>query len=161
VLVGPEKGLFWDSLIERSLFLSEVGFLSFFRGFQERLPLLLQEETFFLVHVSEMELSLYRFLVHVFHASRSQGQDTGVLKVDAVIQLYAELCHSCFVRMIQPGVLVVFPDPGPNERPGLSSANLTTFAGDVANARCFQDETRSSFTGRRKLATFLGEGLQF
>jgi hypothetical protein len=42
------------------------------------------------------------------------GQDTGVLKLDVVTQLYAVLGHCSFVRMRQPNALVVLLNPGLN-----------------------------------------------
>jgi hypothetical protein len=43
--------------------------------------------------------------------------------------------------MIQPNVLlVVLLDPGLNGMPNLSNVDLTTFAADSVNARCFEIE---------------------
>jgi hypothetical protein len=41
-----------------------------------------------------MEINLYHFLDDALHATRFHGQDTGVLKLDAVAQVSAVLGHS-------------------------------------------------------------------
>jgi hypothetical protein len=72
----------------KSLFLREGGLLLFFQGLQERLPWLAQGETIVLVHVIRVELNLCCFS-YAFHASKSHDQNTGVLKLDVVTQVYA------------------------------------------------------------------------
>jgi hypothetical protein len=85
----------------------------------------------------------YCLLDDAFHASGFFVQDPGVLKLDTVTQVIAVLSHSCFVRTIEPDVLVVLHDPGPIGTPGLTSVDLYTF--------------RGSLMGQRKLVTFLWE----
>jgi len=43
---------------------------------------------------------------NAFHTSRFPGQDTGVMKVDVVVQVYAVLSHGWFHWLIQPDVPV-------------------------------------------------------
>jgi hypothetical protein len=70
----------------------------------------------------------------VLHASGFHGQDTDVLKLDTVTQVYVVLGHSWFVQMTEPDVLVVLLDPGLNGMPRMSNEDLTTFTKDAVNA---------------------------
>jgi hypothetical protein len=73
-----------------------------------------------------MELSFNCFPDCVFHTPTFLSQVTGVVNLDVMTQIYAVFGHG----MMQPDVLVVLSLPGPNEMPGLSSADLPTLAGD-------------------------------
>jgi hypothetical protein len=56
--------------------------------------------------------------------------------------------------MSQTNVPVMLLDPGINGTVSLPNVNLTTFAGYAVHSWSFQSQV--SFTGRRKLAIFLG-----
>jgi hypothetical protein len=60
-------------------------------------------------------------------------QDTGDMRLDAVLQVYVVFSHGSFLQMIKPDVPMVLLDPG-----------LNVF------------QPMSSLTGQRKLVTFLG-----
>jgi hypothetical protein len=77
---------------------------------------------------------------NAFHESGIRGQVSGVLRLDTVTQVYSVFGHGLFVRIIQPEVPVAFLDPGLNVTPGLTNVDLTTFAGDLVDASCFQVE---------------------
>jgi hypothetical protein len=57
------------------------------------------------------------------------GQDNGVMKLDAVTQVYAVLSHRWFLRLIQPDVPVVLLDLGANVMAGLSNVYPLTLTG--------------------------------
>jgi hypothetical protein len=66
-----------------------------------------------------MGLNFCRFPDDAFHASGFHGQETGVLGLNAVIQVCAVLNYASYVRMIQPDVLVVLLMLVSVLRPGL------------------------------------------
>jgi hypothetical protein len=55
----------------------------------------------------------------------------GVMKLDAMTQVYAVLNHWLFLWMTEPDVLMVLFDPGLSGTSCLSSIDLPTFAGDA------------------------------
>jgi hypothetical protein len=74
--------------------------------------------------------------------------------LDAMSLADAVFSHCRFVWMSQTNVPVVLLDPGINGTDSLPNVNLTTFARYAVHTRSFSP--RSSFTGQRKLAVFLG-----
>jgi hypothetical protein len=105
---------------------------------------------------------LYCFHDDAFHASGFLGQDTGILKLDAVTQVYAVLGHGQLAKMIKPDVPVVFLDPGFNSTPCLSNLDLTTLIQDAVNAWCIQTKIilvkskESGYLPRQKADSFNG-----
>jgi hypothetical protein len=89
-------------------------------------------------HFFKMAFFEYCRVEDAFCTSEYLGQDTGVLKLDAVTQVYSMLSYSWCVQMIQSDVLVVLLDPGLNSTPSLSNVDLPTLTGDAVNAQCFQ-----------------------
>jgi hypothetical protein len=66
------------------------------------------------------------------------GQDTGVMKLDAVTQVYAVLSHSWFLYTLKLDVLMVLFDPGLNGTLSLSNIDPPTLTEKAVYARCFQ-----------------------
>jgi hypothetical protein len=83
-----------------------------------------------------VELDLPHFLNDVFHASRFLGQDTGVIKLNAMTQVRIVLCPKRFIWVVKFYVPMVLFNHGLG-MPGSSNIDLATFAGDAVHARCF------------------------
>jgi hypothetical protein len=64
------------------------GLPAIIQGSNEWLPILVHGETFLPVEIIGLELNLCRFPNDAFHMSRFLGQDTGVIKMDVVRQVY-------------------------------------------------------------------------
>jgi hypothetical protein len=90
-----------------------------------------------------------------FHTSGFLGQDTGLIKVDMVTQVYAVLDNS---HIIQSDVLSVLLGPGLNGMPGLS--NVDPHSQEMLYKPCAL-KRRSSLMGLKKLVPFLGWGYSF
>jgi hypothetical protein len=76
----------------KSLFLRE-GLILFLQSLNERIPQLAQGETFVPAHAIRIEPNLCCFPDDEFCMSTFFGQDTDVMKLEAVTQVYAELGH--------------------------------------------------------------------
>jgi len=116
--------------IWKSLFSRED--LPAFQGLQAILLRLAQGETFS-VTVIGVELNLFRFPDDAFHVSRFLGQATGILKLDAVNQVFAVLGQGWFIRIIKPNIPVVLLDLSLNGTPCSFSVDHTILAGDAVN----------------------------
>jgi hypothetical protein len=64
--------------------------------------------------------------------SRLLGQDTGVIKLDAVMEVNAVLCHGWFIQMVKSEVPMVSFNHDLNGTSSLSDIDLGTFWGYAA-----------------------------
>jgi len=144
VLERPESGMI--KITCKLLFLRQRGLLSFFQ--------IAQGEAFFPVYVIGMELNLCCFPDDAFHASRFCGQGPGVLKLNAVTQIYIVFSVIWFLWMIQPDVLMCSFILVSGEHI-FSTVDLNALTTVAVNTSCSQ--AKVILDGWRKLAAFLGE----